>query len=278
MRSQGSTPIEEPGSTRRRVGNVLPMLGAQDADSKVEELRGMVMDQFHEVHNALMDNGVRIDALSRKTAHLEREMEMHTERLNNCELEVADAIVQIHETFVKADVGMREFAADLTRLDKGCEQFYNEYTAHVQKLTVELQRLSATDEDLYALLVKQSQEEAEHKRKLDSLVHDVKLLDAKAKLETDDEGKLDGAAAKAVYLEMDKRVEQLEAETKGLSKKVFKNTLRSRWPTPDPRRRAKGQRHTYRSRQCHQVKSAPPGHSCRTGTECAAEAAAASGR
>ena len=114
------------------------MLGAQDADSKVEELRGMVMDQFHEVHNALMDNGVRIDALSRKTAHLEREMEMHTERLNNCELEVADAIVQIHETFVKADVGMREFAADLGRVDKGCEQFYNEYTAHMQKLTVEL--------------------------------------------------------------------------------------------------------------------------------------------
>jgi len=206
------------------------MLGAQDADGKVEELRGMIMDAFHDVHNALMDQGVRMDSLGRKNAHLEREVEIHNERMDRCELEIAEAVVQIHETLVKADVGMHEFAADLKRLDGGCERFYAEYTGHVQKLTVELQRLNATDEDLHELLVKQSQQEAEHKRKLDSLVHDVKLLDAKAKLETDGEGKLDGAAAKAVYLEMDKRVEQLEAETKGLGKKVSKNALRSRWP------------------------------------------------
>ena len=138
MRSQGSTPVEEPGSTRRRViGNVLPMLGAQDADSKVEELRSMIMDAFHEVHNALMDHGVRVDSLSRKAVHLEREVELRNERMNTCEVEIADAVVQIRETFVKADVGMHEFAADLARLDKGCEKFYSEHTAHVQKLTVE---------------------------------------------------------------------------------------------------------------------------------------------
>ncbi len=206
------------------------MLGAATSDGKVEELRALVMDQFHEVHATLLDQGARIDAVGHQMAHLERELEIQSDKLAVNDLELADAVVQIRDTFLKVNEGMGEIAGRALKTDAGCEQFYKEFVDRTQAITVEMARLHATDEDLHSLIVKIEQRDGSRNRKVDSLEADVKLMNTKGKLEADNEGKLDAGEAKELYASMSGRVSELEDKTEAMDRKLRKTSARSRWP------------------------------------------------
>ena len=62
-------------------------------------------------------------------------------------------------------------------------EFYKDFVGRIQGITLELARLHKTDEDMHELIVKNEKKGETQGRQLDSLAHDLKLLDGKAKLE-----------------------------------------------------------------------------------------------
>ncbi len=182
------------------------------------------------MHNAAADRDARIDYLTRKMEHMERGMEIYEDRMQAHELEVAEAIIQVRDTFFKVDEGMGEAAARLLKLDAGCDMFYKEFMERVQGITLELARLHKTDEDMYELVAKYGKTFEAQGRRLDSFEYDLKLLGGKAKLEPDSDNKVDADAAKEVYESMSERMTQIENKAEDMEKQLRKTSLRSQWP------------------------------------------------
>ncbi len=206
------------------------MLGAATTEAKLEELRAHVMDHFHEVHGAAADRDSQLQHLTHKVEHLERQAELYEARLQTQELDVAEAVVRIRDTFLKVDEGLGEAALRLRNLDAGCDKFYKEVADQNRALTVELARLHKTDEDLFDLVTKHAKTYEAQGRRLAALECEFKLGNAKAKLEPDSENKVDAGAAKQVFEDMDALMTEIEGKNADLEKQVQKANLRSRWP------------------------------------------------
>ena len=97
----------------------MPMLGSEDPDGKIEELRLHVMDAIHGVHQQLMDQTLRLDVLEHRAERSDRVLAGHEEKFGNHEVEMANAIVNIRETFLQVDRGMGEAKQAAENIDNG---------------------------------------------------------------------------------------------------------------------------------------------------------------